>query len=277
MQRLSGRVGVVSGCAAGIGAACAHRLAAEGATVILADIDAGGAGRIAESITAAGGNAWHMSLDLAEEGSIRALYQAIAVRHARLDFVHNNAADTRVEQMNRDMALIDMDAAVWDRAFDINARGTMLMIKHALPALIKNGGGSIVNTSSGAALRGDLYGPAYAASKVAINSLTEYTATQYGKDGVRCNVVSPGMIITENAQANVPKEQLARIEGHTLTPYLGDPRDIAAAVAWLVSDDARFVTAQVIRIDGGILSHMPYFAENIEAFRTEPNVRPGEI
>ena len=151
------------------------------------------------------------------------------------------------------------------------------MIKHALPLMLAQQRGSIVNTSSGAALMGDYYGPAYAASKAAINTLSQYTATQYGKQGIRCNVVSPGMTVTEGAKKTVPPAQLARIETHKLTPYLGAPNDIAAAVAWLVSDDARFVTGQVIQVDGGITAHVPYFAEVTSAFQSNPGIRPDEL
>lgn len=273
MRRLEGRVGIVTGSGRDIGEATARRLAAEGAVVVLADIAIDRAVAVAASIAEGGGQAWAMALDLAEEDSIRALFREVAARHDRLDFLANNAADTRPEQMAGDMALVDMDAAVWDRAFHVNARGTMLMTKHALPPMLARAQGSIVNTSSGAALRGDFYGPAYAASKAAINSLTRMTATQYGKQGIRCNAVSPGMVVTEGAACTVPPAQLDRIRTHKLTPELGAPRDIADAIAWLVSDDSRFVTAQVIQVDGGILDHMPYFAEMGAAFASDPGRR----
>ena len=147
------------------------------------------------------------------------------------------------------------------------------MIKHAIPLMLTSGGGSIINTSSGAALRGDLFGPAYAASKAAINCLTLYTATQYGKQGIRCNVVSPGLIVTPNVRLRNSAEQLGRIEQHKLTPFLGEPEDIAKAVAFLASDESRFMTAQIMVVDGGILDHMPYFAETITAFASSPGNR----
>lgn len=266
MQRLEGRIGIVSGASAGIGAACARRLAAEGAHVVVADIAGADVQTVVDAIVAGGGRAEAAVLDLAEEDSVIALFHSVTGIHGRLDFLHNNAADTRVEQMARDMALIEMDADIWDRAFRINARGTMLMIKHALPIMIAGGGGSIVNTSSGAALRGDLYGPAYAASKAAINCLTEYTATQYGKQGIRCNTVSPGMIVTENARTVHTDASLAAIERHALTPYLGRPEDIAAMVALLASDEGRFVTGQTLAVDGGYLAHFPHVADVYEHF-----------
>jgi NAD(P)-dependent dehydrogenase (short-subunit alcohol dehydrogenase family) len=269
MLRLSGRVALVTG-AVGIGAATAHRLAAEGARLIVADIDVQAGETLAAAI---GGEAVYHPLDLADEASIAALFAMVGKRFGRLDVLHNNAAATSLAQMTRDMAIVEMDTEVWDAAFRVNTRGTMLMIKHAVPLMLRHGGGSIVNTSSGAALRGDLYAPAYAASKAAVNCLTMYVATQYGKQGIRCNVVSPGLIVTPTATGNSSQEQLDRIERHKLTPYLGAPDDIAAAVAYLASDDARFVTGQVIVVDGGITSHMPYFAETYGNFIADPGRR----
>jgi len=275
MRRLENRVAIVTGSGgpSGIGSATAKRLAAEGAAVILADIDPGSAADAVAEIEAAGGKAFARVLDLGDEASIAALVGGVEGQFGRLDLLHNNAAATSVDQMGRDMAVALMDADVWDNAFRINSRGTMLMIKHALPLMLHNGGGSIVNTSSGAALRGDFYGPAYASSKAAINCLTMYVATQYGKQGIRCNVVSPGLIMTQANIVNNSQEQLDRIERHKLTPYLGNPDDIAAAVAYLGSDDARFVTGQVIVVDGGITSHMPYFAEVHDNFASAPGRR----
>jgi len=275
MKRLESRVAIVTGSGgpSGIGSATAKRLAAEGATVILADIDPDSATGAVRAIEALGGTAFTRALDLGNEESVAGLCAWVDERFGRLDLLHNNAAATGADQMGRDMAVALMDADVWDNAFRINSRGTMLMIKHALPLMLRGGGGSIVNTSSGAAVRGDLYAPAYASSKAAINCLTMYVATQYGKAGIRCNAVSPGLIMTQANVVNNSQEQLDRIERHKLTPYLGNPDDIAAAVAYLGSDDARFVTGQVLVVDGGITNHMPYFAEVYDNFISTPGQR----
>ncbi len=272
MKRLEGRIAIVTG-SGGIGAATAQRLAAEGAQVIIGDIDTDSGKKGAAAIVAQGGKAVFHQLDLGSEESIKALMADVERDFGRLDILHNNAALTSDNQMTRDMAVTEMDADIWDNAFRINTRGTMLMIKHAIPLMLKNKRGSIINTSSGAALRGDLYAPAYASSKAAINCLTQYVATQYGKQGIRCNVISPGLVVTPNATGNNSQEQLDRIEKHKLTPYLGQPDDIAAAVAFLASDDARFMTAQIMVVDGGITDHMPYFAEVIDNFTASPGTR----
>jgi NAD(P)-dependent dehydrogenase (short-subunit alcohol dehydrogenase family) len=265
MRRLEGRIAVITG-SGGIGAACAKRYAAEGARVVIGDVDVESAARVADAITVTGGSAFAHELDLASEDSVRALYASVDKKYGRLDVLHNNAADTRAEQMALDMVITEMPAHIWDRAFQVNTRGTMFMIKHGIPLMLKHGKGSIINTSSGAALRGDLFAPAYASSKAAINCLAKYVATQFGKKGIRCNVVSPGLIVTPNVFLSNSQEQLERITKHKLTPYLGDPEDIAAAAIYLASDDSKFVTGQVMVVDGGIIDHMPYVAENLEAF-----------
>jgi NAD(P)-dependent dehydrogenase (short-subunit alcohol dehydrogenase family) len=276
MKRLTGRIAIVTGAGdlEAIGSACAHRLAAEGAKLVVTDIDLAGAKRVTDSIIAAGGDAVAFLLDLAEEESVERFYEAVIGRFGTVHVLHNNAADTRGEQILKDMAIARMETRIWDRAFHVNVRGTMLMIKHAIPIMLAGGGGSIINTSSGASLRGDYYAPAYAASKAAINCLTTYVATQYGKQNIRCNAVSPGLILTGTAIANNTEAQLAEIESHSLTPYLGKPDDIAAAVAYLASDDARFVTGQVLAVDGGYVSHMPHVAANAAIFASSGGDRP---
>jgi NAD(P)-dependent dehydrogenase (short-subunit alcohol dehydrogenase family) len=185
----------------------------------------------------------------------------VQARHGELSILVNNASITRGPVMAQDGVVSGMALEVWNRVFEVNTTGTMLMIKHALPLMLKAGAGSIINIGSGASQTGDVFRPAYAASKAAIDSLSRYVATQYGKKNIRCNVVSPGMIITENAMASHTDQSLALIERHALTPYLGRPEDIAAMVALLASDDGRFVTGQTICVDGGYLAHFAHVAD----------------
>jgi NAD(P)-dependent dehydrogenase (short-subunit alcohol dehydrogenase family) len=266
VRRLEGKTAIVTGSAMGIGEACARRLAAEGAQVVLADINLDGAEAVAADIVADGGEAIAVRVDLHDGDSIKAMIDRALAHYGKLEVLHNNAADTRAELLGRDGAVGMMDEEVWDQTFHANARGTMLAIRHALPALIAAGSSAIINTSSGAALSGDLYRPAYGASKAAINSLTRYVATQYGKKGVRCNVVSPGLIVTPASRASNREEDLAFFKRHTLTAELGTPEDIAAMVALLASNDGRFVTGQIIAVDGGIGAHFAHVADVFDHF-----------
>jgi len=146
---------------------------------------------------------------------------------------------------------------VWQRTFAVNLLGPALGCKHAIPRLLERGGGAIVNTSSAAGKVGDLTRSAYGASKAALESLTRHVATQYGKRGIRCNAIAPGVIATPALAANVPPAQIALYERSHLTPRLGRPEDVAAAVVFLASDDGAFVTGQTLRVDGGLLAHHP--------------------
>ncbi|MBY0402147.1 SDR family oxidoreductase [Myxococcota bacterium] len=131
----------------------------------------------------------------------------------------------------------------------------------AIPRMLAVGDGSIVKTSSGAAIRGALTGTAYACSKAAVNTLTLYVAAQYGKRGIRFNAILPGLIMTPAVAIGMTRESVDMILDHHLTPEAGRPEDIAAMVAFLASDDARYVTGQLISVDGGITSHAPTFAD----------------
>jgi NAD(P)-dependent dehydrogenase (short-subunit alcohol dehydrogenase family) len=265
MGRLSGRTSIVTGGAGGLGSATARRLASEGGQVVVADIRLARAEEVASEIRRTGGEAIALPLDLGEPDSIRALIADTLAHYGKLEVVFNNGAETSSATLERDAAIGEMDIEIWDHTFAVNARGTMLMIKHALPALIKSGDASIINTSSGAALLGDLARSAYAASKAAVNTLTLYVAAQYGKQGVRCNAISPGMVPTESSR-NAQPELIKIVARHHLTPDLGHPEDIAAMVALLASADGRFVTGQILRVDGGVSIAFSHVADNRDQF-----------
>jgi NAD(P)-dependent dehydrogenase (short-subunit alcohol dehydrogenase family) len=137
----------------------------------------------------------------------------------------------------------------------------MLCCKHAIPDMLKRGGGSIVNISSGAALSGQLGIPAYSAAKAAVIALTRSVATLYGQKGIRCNAIAPGLILHERLAEIFPIEQIRIDAENILTPRAGTPEDIAATVIFLASDQARFINAQVLPVDGGLLAHTPTYAQ----------------
>lgn len=259
--RLAGKVAIVTGAASGIGRATALLMAREGAAVVVADLDAAGARAVAKEIEAAGGRALGQAADVSDEASVAEMVEAAAKRFGGLDVLHNNAAASDPALMSRDGDVAALDLAVFERTIAVNLRGPLLGCKHAIPRMLARGGGAIVNTSSASGLVGDPVRTAYGVSKAGLDSLTRYVATQYGKRGIRCNSIAPGVIATPALAANVPPEMIAIYERSHLTPRLGRPEDIAAAVVFLASDDAAFITGQTLSVDGGLLAHHPAFGE----------------
>lgn len=270
MKMVQGKVAIVTGAGANIGEACARMLALHGADIVVADINLAGAQRVAQDIAAAGGTAVALSVDLGDEASICALMAATMERFGRIDILHNNAANTGAEQMMQDASLAQMDARVWDAAFAINTRGTMLMTKHVVPHMIAGSGGSIINTGSGVSLLGDILNPAYSASKAAVNALTRNSAAQFGAANIRCNAVLPGLVLSPVARAQMSDLQLGMIQRHVLLPRESMATDIAGAVLWLASDLASFVTGQIISVDGGLCHHLPHYADMVAMMASPP-------
>ena len=253
---LQDKVAIVTGAHRGIGLATAARLAAGGARVILADLpstDLAGATRKA----AEHGEVAHHAVDITSEDSVKALIEFTMDTFGRVDVLDNNAA---YAGSPADIDLLSMETDEWDKTFIINARGTMLMCKHTVAAMLKTGGGSIINISSGTAVSGHMYQTAYACSKGAINTLTQYIATQYGAQGVRCNAIAPGLVKTENLAASMPEAMQEVLRENKLVPRLGDPADIAEMVAFLGSDRSSWITGQIYAVDGGFLAKAPHLA-----------------
>ena len=157
--------------------------------------------------------------------------------------------------MNRDLDVVSMDLAVWQRVLDIALTGGLLACKHVLPGMLAAGGGSIVITSSVKGSTGSSLRTAYNSAKGGLEALTRTVATRYGKQGVRCNAVAPGIVETPGLRETVPPERLRELRDAHLTPELGRAEDVAAVVAFLASDAARFITGQVIAVDGGLAVH----------------------
>lgn len=250
-NRLTGKAAIVTGAGSqgngvGTGKAIAVLFAREGAKVCLVDLEPGRADATRKLIEDAGGEAVVCAADVTSSGDCARVVAATLERFGRLDVLVNNVgigvSGGRVEQL---------DEALWDKVMDINLKSAVLMCKHALPALIA-ARGSVVNIASVAALRAHGGGVAYGASKAGMIALTNELAVMYGRDGVRANVVAPGHIFTPLVEGML--DQKARDTRRQIAPLgiEGDAWDIAAAALFLASDEARFITAACLPVDGGV-------------------------
>ena len=262
MGRLQDKVAIVTGGAGGIGGATARKLGREGAAVAVVDVNGEGADRVAGEIKAEGGRAVGVQTDLSQEPAVVAMVASAVAAFGRLDVLHNNAALTESDFLSRDTGVTELSLDVWDRAIAVNLSSQMLSCKHAIPEMEKHGGGSIINMSSGASLKGDRTRTAYGVSKAGVNTLTMYVAAGHGKKGVRVNTIVPGLIITDAVRAHLTEPILASLGKSTLTPYLGEPDDIAHLVLFLASQESRYITGQMIAIDGGMSAHVSYAGQD---------------
>jgi len=250
MRGLLGKVAVIAGGGTGIGAATAIRLAEEGVSVAIGDINIDAAQAVAARIVAAGGRAIAVRFDVTDDASVKALVQAAVETYGGIDLMHANAADLSLCLTDTDAVDVALD--LFDRTIEVNLRGQLLCTRHAIPALLKRGGGAIVYTSSVAAYVGEPVRVSYAISKSGINALMRHVASRWGKDGIRSNAIAPGLVMTDNALQNMPKERQDEMLAIGRSVRLGRPADIASMVAMLMSDDGDWINGQVLSVDGGI-------------------------
>jgi len=259
--RFSGKVAIVTGAGSGIGAATAKALARDGASVTVADIDAVKADAVVAEIVTAGGSARSHVADVSDPVAVESMVTDTVAAFGGLDLLHNNAA--ALDQNRVDQDVVTMDLATWNRVLAVNLTGPMLGCRFAIPHLIDRGGGAIVTTASAAAFYGSRTLAAYGTSKAGIVALTRYIATAYADRGIRCNAVAPGVVVDRAAQEAIggPRgERLAAYSAAHLTGRPGYPEEVANAVAWLLSDEAAFVTGETVRIDGGMTAISPMHA-----------------
>ena len=246
MQRLQDRVAVITGAASGIGLAAAHRLAAEGAKVVVADVDEQAGKEAADAV-----DGMFVQTDVTSDDDVRQLYEAAHGRYGRIDIAFNNAG---ISPPDDDSILVTgIDA--WRRVQEVNVTSVYYCCKHAIPYMQRQGKGSIINTASFVALMGAATSQiSYTASKGAVLAMSRELGVQFAREGIRVNALCPGPVDTPLLQELFAKdpERAQRRLVHIPMGRFARPEEIAAAVAFLASDDSSFMTAATFLIDGGI-------------------------
>jgi NAD(P)-dependent dehydrogenase (short-subunit alcohol dehydrogenase family) len=256
VKRLDGKVAFITGGGSGIARAASLLFAREGAKVVVAEIDGALGEATARDVVDAGGDAMAVRTDVTDESSVRAAIDAVVARHGRLDILFNCAGGS----LNEDSLVTEVDLDVWDRTMALDVRGAMLVCRHGIPELVKAGGGSVVNMSSGAALRGSSPKHVHTAAKGAILSFTRALAGSYARDNVRANAICAGRILTDRilnnyGTAGAPgpvadrQDAAGRVRDYPF--WVGRPEDIANIALFLASDESRMITGATIPADGG--------------------------
>ncbi|PKH74051.1 short-chain dehydrogenase [Stenotrophomonas sp. Betaine-02u-21] len=253
MNRLKGKVCIITGASVGIGRACAVRMAEEGAAVALFDIHDGEGNALVNQLAGAGSAAIYWHVDVREEASVQNAIDAVVDRFGRLDVMVNNAGIAGVNRPTHELSEAD-----WDQVQAVNVKGVFFCTKHALPHMRRNRVGSIINLSSIYGLVGAADLPAYHASKGAVTLMSKTDALTYASDGIRVNSVHPGFIWTplveqhlrDSGTADLVAGRHALDQLHPLG-HVGTPDDIAWGVVYLASEESRFVTGSSLVIDGG--------------------------
>ena len=262
MTSLLGKVALITAAASGIGRATAVLMAERGASIAVSDINLENAEKVAEEVREKGGKAVALLCDIGDEEQIKAAVDQTVATFGKLDIQHNNAALLDPAIFEIDVDITTLTAEAWDKHLSVTVRGTALCCKYGVLAMQKNGGGSIINTSS-------MYGEsafyrqtAYGTSKAAVSMLTQYVATSFGRShNIRCNAVAPSMVRTPFLESIIPAELIKLNEDSLLVPELAKPIDIARLVAFLASDDAAYINGHVLPADGGTMSHLSTYAD----------------
>lgn len=245
MRIYQNKVVIVTGAGSGIGKVTAQAFAKEGASVIVTDINEDGGEKTVTAIKNCAGIATFYKCDVSIENQVKNLIDFTLSTYGRLDCAYNNAG---IEEASS--STVDCKNEEWDKIINTNLKGVWLCMKYEIPAMIKNGGGSIVNCSSIAGLVGFPNAPAYVASKHGVVGLTEAAALEYAKLNVRINSICPGPIKTEMLD-RLPKGMEKELTDKDPMGRLGKPEEIAEGVLWMCSDKASYLTGQSIPIDGG--------------------------
>ena len=257
MALLDGKVAIVTGGASGIGAATARRLAADGASVVVADISGDGANALVSELSAGGASAHAVTVDVSKPEDVRRMVDSALEAFGRLDVLHNNAAAFGADVIMQDFNVVDVDIEVWQKTLAVNLTGAFLGCRYAVPAMLADGGGSIINMSSVAGWFAEPVRVSYSVSKAALINLTKHVATAFGKQGIRCNAVAPGVVVTDTQRQHMGDDWIKMMEERHAVPQLARPEDVANVVSFLASDLSRQVNGHVLVVDGGLTTSLP--------------------
>jgi NAD(P)-dependent dehydrogenase (short-subunit alcohol dehydrogenase family) len=248
MNRLAGKIAVITGGGGGIGRATALAFASEAAKVAVADIDASAANAVAAEVNASGGEAIGLAVDVSREDQVAKMIEQVVARFGRLDIGFNNAG---IDIEHEPLATASEE--LFDRLMGVNVKGIWLCMKHEIAQMLAQGGGAIVNTSSIAGLIGAPRQPIYCATKHAVVGLTRAAALEYGRKGIRVNAVCPGVIRTQMMERAIARDPRRSQQVEQIHPIgrVGEADDVARAVVYLCSDDAAFVLGHALPVDGG--------------------------
>ena len=250
-MRLDRKVAIITGAGSGMGRVAAQLFAAEGAKVVVAEFDAAAGNQTVESVKQAGGDATYVRTDVSDEADARGMVDHAVATYGRVDVLYNNAG----VMPEPDHSVIDTDVATWDKVMAVNVRGVFLGCKYAIPKMLEQGSGSVINISSFVALLGcSVPQDAYTASKGAVLSLTRSLAVQFGPRGVRSNAICPGPIETPLLMDWLLKDEAAKQLRLARNPTgrFGKPEEIVNAAIYLASDESRWTNGASFVIDGGI-------------------------
>jgi NAD(P)-dependent dehydrogenase (short-subunit alcohol dehydrogenase family) len=246
---LSGKVILCAGSATGIGAECALRMAAEGAHLIIGDLNLDAAQELVDKIEALPGRGLAVQFDISDPASVQQLIAKGVSHFGGLDGMHINATDRLRNREDFDLLSTELD--VFDRVLLVSLRGHLLCARAGLPEMLKRGGGAIVFTSSDSGKTPANVRMAYSIAKAGLNALMRHVAFRYGREGIRANCVSPGVVMTDAMIGNTTEEERQQMAAGIPSTGPGTPEDIAGVVAFLMSQDARYINGQAISINGG--------------------------
>ncbi|EGD53576.1 SDR family NAD(P)-dependent oxidoreductase [Gordonia neofelifaecis] len=251
-DRLAGKTAYITGAGSGIGEATALRFGAEGANVVVTDLNGDAAASVADRIVAAGGAAISHRVDVTVPDDHAAVVAAALRSYGRIDVLHNNAG---IVENSIDTTVVDTPDSAWRTAFEVDLLGVVNGTRVVLPEMVRTGGGSVINTASAAPFNGNTTMAAYGSVKGAVIALTRYVATSHGRHNIRCNAIAPGLVLSPGALEVFPVPGLLdAIAKHQTVPGFCAPDDVAHLAVFLGSDESRFISGQTHIIDSGLMA-----------------------